>query len=62
MAFKDKEFLDASDIESANTAMNGGLAKHTSTCTENIILENAKIVGRYGRSGSTLKGEKRTRE
>ena len=47
-----KENLDASTIESANTRMNtndGGLAKHTSTCTEEIDWENAKIVGREQR-------------
>ena len=36
-----KEDLDAGSIESAN---DGGLAKHTSTCTEEIDWENAKIV------------------
>ena len=47
-----KEDLDAGKIESANTRMNtndGGLAKHTATCTEEIDWKNAKIVGREQR-------------
>ena len=44
-----KEDLDTGNIESANTRMNAndeGLAKHTSTGTEEIDWENTKIVGR----------------
>ena len=44
--------IESGNIESATTRMNtndGGLAKHTSTCTEEIKWENAKIVGREER-------------
>ena len=44
--------LDAGNNESANTKMNtndGGLAKHISTCTEEIDWKNAMIVGREQR-------------
>ena len=47
-----KEDLKAGNIESANTQINtndGGLAKHTSTCTEEINWENAKIMRREQR-------------
>ena len=44
-----KADLESGNIESATSRMNtndGGLAKHSSTCSHEIKWENAKIVGR----------------
>ena len=44
-----KQDIESGNLESATTRMNtndGGLAKHTPICTEEIKWENAKIVGR----------------
>ena len=47
-----KQDIESGNLESATTRMNtndGGLAKHTSTCNEEIRWEHAKIVGREER-------------
>ena len=47
-----KEDIDAGKMQEATARMNtsdGGLAKHASTCTEEIDWENAKIIGREKR-------------
>ena len=44
--------MDTGNIESATTRMNtndGGLAKHSTTCAEEIKWDDAKIVGREQR-------------
>ena len=47
-----KQDIDTGNIESATSRMNtndGGLAKHASTCTEEIKWDDAKITGREQR-------------
>ena len=47
-----KEDIDAGNIQKATERMNtgdGGLAKHASTCSNEVDWENAKIVGRERR-------------
>ena len=44
-----KEDIEAGRVEAVTARMNtndGGLAKHSSACTEEIDWENARIVGR----------------
>ena len=61
-----KQDILSGNLESAATRMNtndGGLAKHTSTCTEEIKWEKAKIIGREERwTQRKYLSEKKTRE
>ena len=47
-----KRDIETGDLENASTRMSdgdGGLARHSTTCTHEIDWENAKIVGRESR-------------